>query len=90
MGVPIQDEKPSFSNIRSILSALWCHSLRVLAERAADDAEGGRLRRIAERTAGSFGAFYCDASLESGNAYVQVPITPGYSIMNQIQSVSRK
>lgn len=42
------------------LSALWCHSLRVLAERAADDAEGGRLRRIAERTAGSFGAFYCD------------------------------
>ena len=30
------------------LSALWCHSLRVLAERASDDAEGGRLRRIAE------------------------------------------
>ena len=41
------------------LSALWCHSLRVLAERASDDAEGGRLRRIAERTAGSL-RFYCD------------------------------
>ena len=42
------------------LSALWCHSLRVLAERASDGAESGRYRRIAERTAGSFSAFHCD------------------------------
>ena len=42
------------------LSALWCHSLRVLAERASDDAEGGRLRRIAEPHRRVFGAFYCD------------------------------